>query len=109
VLKTPDLERMKAFYEAIGIGFAEEQHGKGPVHYAGQLGDAVLELYPLLDNAVADTMTRLGFGVENLNEVLRRLGVASEPQKTEWGPRAVVRDPDGRAVELYADGEAISE
>jgi len=106
VLKTPDLERMRAFYEAIGIRFTEEQHGKGPVHYAGQLGDAVLELYPLLDSAVADTTTRLGFGVDNLNDVLRRLGLASEPQRTEWGPRAVVHDPDGRAVELYAEGEA---
>lgn len=26
--------------------------------------------------------------------------VASRPQRSEWGYRAVVRDPDGRAVEL---------
>ena len=43
---------------------------------------------------------------ENLAKVidaLRVIGVqvASEPKKTAWGLRAVVRDSDGRGVELY--------
>jgi len=30
--------------------------------------------------------------------------VVPRPRRTEWGVRAVVRDPDGRAVELCQNG-----
>lgn len=102
VLRTPQLDLLKTFYQALGIDLVEEKHGKGPVHYSGKLGKTVLELYP---GEVAD-VARLGFGVENPEEVLnaiRTLGgsVVTEPTETPWGLRAVVKDPDGRAVELY--------
>lgn len=106
VLKTSQVDRLRAFYQALGLELAEERHGSGPTHFAGQVGDAILELYPLLDGDTADATTRLGFAVERLAEVvqaLREAGtvIASEPRQTAWGLRAVVRDPDGRAVELY--------
>jgi len=107
VLKTRQVEKMRAFYWALGIDLAEEQHAKGPVHYAGRLGDVVLEVYPLPDDGtLTDTTTRLGFTVEKLAlavERLQTLGIAvpAKAQATEWGHRVVVRDPDGRAVELY--------
>lgn len=106
VLKTPHLDRLRAFYQALGVELIEEQHGSGPVHYAGRIGDAVLEIYPLPDKGgLADTTTRLGFAVDRLAEVVQGLRVAgaiiaAEPRQTAWGLRAVVRDPDGRAVEL---------
>jgi predicted enzyme related to lactoylglutathione lyase len=48
----------------------------------------------------------LGFVVEKVADVVQALQtfgtpVVTEPQTTQWGFRAVVRDPDGRAVELY--------
>ena len=106
VLKTLNLERLLAFYGAIGIEFREEQHGKGPLHYAGTIGDLVLELYPAAVDSSIDSATRLGFGIANLDEFLAALRlletpIINPPQPTEWGYRAVVRDPDGRAVELY--------
>jgi hypothetical protein len=106
VLKTRQMDNLRVFYEALGVELAEEKHGNGPVHYAGQIGEAILEVYPLPNGDAADTRTRLGFAVEKLAEVvqaLRNVGVvvAREPQRTAWGLRAVVRDPDGRAVELY--------
>jgi catechol 2,3-dioxygenase-like lactoylglutathione lyase family enzyme len=107
VLKTPQVDRLRDFYQAIGIELAEEQHGNGPVHYAGQVGNAVLEIYPMKnEGGTADTTTRLGFAVERLAEVVQALRDAgatftSEPRQTAWGPRAVARDPDGRTVELY--------
>ncbi len=63
VLKTPQVDKLRAFYQALGIELAEEKHGTGPVHYAGTVGDAVLEVYPLPDAGTADTTTRLGFAV----------------------------------------------
>jgi hypothetical protein len=107
VLKTSQPDRLRAFYQVLGIKLAEEKHGSGPPHYAGQAGDTVLEIYPLLrEGSVADTTTRLGFAVGKLAEAvsaLRESGavIASDPEQSAWGLRAVARDPDGRAVELY--------
>lgn len=103
VLRTRQLDKVKEFYSALGISFTEEKHGGGPLHLAARVGDLVLELYPLpADAGPADASTRLGFVVRNLEAVLARLGAAvvSGPRVTEWGRRAVVRDPDGRKVEL---------
>lgn len=101
VLKTPDTESLCQFYTQIGFQFVEEQHGNGPIHRCAAFGDGVLEIYPLPDGAGADATTRLGFGVANLQSILIRLGHDGTPKQTAWGLRAVVRDPDGRAVELY--------
>mgnify|MGYP001395022962 CR=1 FL=1 len=106
VLKTHQLERLKDFYAALGLSFAEERHGEGPPHLAARVGDLVLELYPLpADAGPADGMTRVGFAVPDLDAAMRSLEalqavVVSGPKMTEWGRRAVVRDPDGRAVKM---------
>jgi lactoylglutathione lyase len=98
---------MRDFFHPLGVSFAAERHGNGPLHYAGELAGVVLELYPLAQDVQAeDHLTRLGFSVGDLATTLRALeatgaAVISEPRQTEWGLRAVVRDPDGRAVELY--------
>lgn len=108
VVRTQQVEAMRDFYAGLGIEFIEEQHGNGPVHFAGRIGDAIFEIYPLsVDGAPADTTTRLGFRVDNLPSVIAAMrsagaSIVAEPMRTEWGLRAVVRDPDGRAVELYA-------
>lgn len=107
VLKTRQIGRLRGFYETLGINWKEERHGQGPAHFAGQIGEVVFELYPLPDDGTpADATTRLGFAVEKVNVVfqaLQNLGapVVNGPAATQWGVRAVVRDPDGRAVELY--------
>jgi hypothetical protein len=107
VLRTKQLERLRAFYRSLGVSFAAERHGHGPLHYAGNLGGVVLELYPLpQDGTSEDGQTRLGFSVFNLAPTLQTLEglgtvVISAARETEWGLRAVVQDPDGRAVELY--------
>jgi lactoylglutathione lyase len=107
VLKTRQVDKLRAFYQTLDISFTEEQHGKGPVHSAGQVAGVLFEIYPLPDEAGAvDQMTRLGFAVKKLEQVVESLRtsgapVTGPPQKTAWGYRAVVQDPDGRAVELY--------
>jgi lactoylglutathione lyase len=106
VLKTPQVDKLRAFYQALGVELSEERHGKGPLHYAGRMGDAVLEVYPLAEEIAPDAASRLGFAVGDVEAVMRSLReigapVVNPPQETAWGYRAVVRDPDERAVELY--------
>jgi catechol 2,3-dioxygenase-like lactoylglutathione lyase family enzyme len=101
VLKTPHLDALRTFYQTLGIQFIGEQHGTGPIHYVGRVGEVVLELYP----AEAADQTRLGFMVGDLEAVLeavRAVGaqILSPAKATAWGVRAVVRDPDGRSVEM---------
>jgi len=107
VLKTRQVAGVRAFYQALGIAFVEERHGDGPAHVAGVVGGLTLEVYPLPDGPeAADRTLRLGFSVADLGRVLDALQAAgtpvlNPPEQTTWGRRAVVRDPDGRAVELY--------
>lgn len=106
VLKTRRVEQLRGFYQTLGIELTEEQHGKGPVHFAGRVGNVVIEVYPLRnDHTTVDSSTRLGFAVENLAEVVKALegigmNMVTPPKETAWGLQAVVRDPDGRTVEL---------
>ena len=105
VLKTANLERLHGFYALLGFELVEEKHGSGPRHYSARLGDGILELHALPQGAAADRTTRLGFGVSDLESVVeavrKQTEVVTEPKQTEWGKRAVVRDPDGRTIELY--------
>lgn len=57
VLRCGDLDATVAFYRALGLEFAEEQHGRGPRHFSTQLGTAVVELYPATDRFPADKAT----------------------------------------------------
>ena len=106
VLKTGRLEEVRAFYQALGIEFAEEKHGEGPRHFAGNLGPVVMEINPLPEGGLPDASTRIGFAVGDMAKVLGYLQALSAPivhppRQTPWGMRALVRDPDGRRVELY--------
>lgn len=110
VLKTSQLDRLKAFYECIGCLFVKEKHGKGPVHYAAEMEGCLLELYPIPVGKDSEAPTiRVGFRVERLDEVItlfqeQALPIDQAPVASPWGYRAVVIDPDGRKVELVEAG-----
>src|SRR6185295_4758529 len=103
VLRTHRLEEMKKFYTTLGIKFVEERHGKGPVHYAGGIGAAVLELYPLPKGAPEpDKSVRLGFVVTNLGDIANQMGSAGMRigPSERHSPVMVLKDPDDRVIEL---------
>lgn len=109
VLRSSTPSAARDFYAALGFEFSEEQHGRGPLHYAAACGanGAILEIYPLRSGDVVDPSLRLGFAVEDLEKAVAQLAsagavVASPIADTQWGRRAVVVDPDGRSIELYA-------
>ena len=105
VLRCRDIGLARAFYETVGFSFLQEQHGKGPVHYSCEDAQGVLELYPAKGEP---DQAGLGFGTDDLESVFERLKVAGyEPKDIGDGPYGlsfVVRDPDGRRVELKARG-----
>ncbi len=104
VLRCGDIERSKTFYEIFGMAFVKEQHGNGPVHYSSSDETGVFELYPA--EGMPPDQTGLGFQsaeLEGLHTLLRRNQFAPrDVRDTELGRMFVVRDPDGRRVEVKA-------
>jgi lactoylglutathione lyase len=108
VLRVGRLDRTRAFYEALGLRFVDEQHGEGPRHLATTLpSGVVLELYPrqAIGGRWLVDEVRLGFVVADVGQAIDDLTAAggqpvSSPMATARGRRAVVEDPDFRRVEL---------
>ena len=105
VIRSSDPARTVAFYKALGLSFQEEQHGKGPIHWAAEFDSLVMEIYPAKSSDDVDGSTRLGFRVADVESILATLRdhefeVMSDLKQTKWGLRAVVQDPEGRSVEL---------
>ncbi len=107
VIKSPDIQNLKAFYEEIGIEFKEERHGEGPLHYSANLNGIIFEIYPQKIGTKPSKGAPIGFKVKNLETVLNQklilhsIEIIEPLEKTEWGNRVVIKDPDGRRVELY--------
>jgi lactoylglutathione lyase len=105
VLYSPDPERLKSFYEELGMSFTRHRHGGGPEHFGGKVGTVLLEIYPLKDEALSTAGARIGFEVDDVVEMVTRLTAAggtivSPPKDSPWGLRAVLSDPDGHRIEL---------
>ena len=106
VIRTNKPKELSEFYEQIGMKFEYHQHGKGAWHYSAEFGELVFEIYPLMKNQVKpDKSLRLGFTIENLDEVVenfkrQNIEILREPKESEWGYFAIIKDLDGRKIEL---------
>ena len=84
VLRSNDLNAMRDFYQAIGLTFAEEQHGSGPKHLSTRLGDVVLEIYPRRGTAHS-TSIRLGFRVDSVDRLHKKgVTIIEPPHDSPW-------------------------
>ena len=95
---------MVRFYQALGMAFTSEKHGKGPEHFAYSSDGTTFEIYPACDERPS-AGTRIGFGVANVTNVFSKAIVVNavvmkEPTSSSWGKRAVFRDSEGHVVEL---------
>lgn len=106
LLRCRNLERSRTFYEHFGLRFAKHAHGAGPEHYAHEDDRGALELYPAKSAADVTDQTGLGFAVGDLvaaQAALAACGFAPGAiMDNPWGTTFVVRDPDGRRVEVKA-------
>jgi lactoylglutathione lyase len=103
VLKVTDIARSRAFYELLGLSFAEHRHGNGPVHWCSDDLGFPLELYPAVQPA--QNYVALGFRLPDLPASRQRLvehGIdCSALSDSGFGLHFVVRDPDNNRVEIY--------
>jgi catechol 2,3-dioxygenase-like lactoylglutathione lyase family enzyme len=99
VIRCQDIEASRLFYQRFGLTFQKEKHNSGPEHYSCEYEGVVFELYPNNGDAPKDN-TRLGFNVADVDVATRDLEAATYEfeGQTVW----VVRDPDGRKIELSA-------
>ena len=105
VIRAKDIDRAAAFYSLLGLQFKKHRHGKGPEHYASDIGGTVFEIYPHQEEEGGSTGTRIGFKVPSVDAAvaaLKKAGahVVSSPKDSIWGRRAVIVDFDGHLVEL---------
>lgn len=105
VIRSPDMDRAKAFYEILGLTFTRHRHGTGPEHLAAESTGFVFEIYPQRDAASATTSVRMGFAVAEVDALVAQLAeqgaaIVSHAKDSPWGRRAVVKDFDGHTVEL---------
>jgi catechol 2,3-dioxygenase-like lactoylglutathione lyase family enzyme len=103
VLRSADLPRAADFYSKLGLEFTRHRHGKGPEHLAAELPGSVFEIYPLADGDPPTSGTRIGFSVKSVADAVAAIPpdhLISPPKDSEWGIRAVIKDPDGHRVEL---------
>jgi hypothetical protein len=107
VVRTESPKRLSEFYSLLGLEFEYHSHGMSPMHYSARIGNATLEVYPLMKGqAASDKGLRIGLTIDDFDNrisFLRNSGVifSLEPSETEFGLMAVVIDPDGRRLELY--------
>ncbi len=106
VIRSNQPKELSEFYEQLGLKFDYHRHGKGTWHYSTEIGETVFEIYPLMKHQeIPDKSLRLGFTVDNLDELITTLKrknhkIVREPKKSEWGYFAIIKDIDGRKIEL---------
>ena len=89
VVRTSDPKRLADFYSLFDINFDYHRNGNSPFHYGGEIGNVLMEIYPLSKKQLrADTNLRTGFSVDDFDAVIERLKSAnvifdSEPKETE--------------------------
>jgi catechol 2,3-dioxygenase-like lactoylglutathione lyase family enzyme len=107
--RTPDPAGLKAFYREL-LG-AEEVDGS---HDPLRVGHALLVFFPSDRGGAADDPDEIAFdadlaGFEETLGRARRLGALQrEPvDPTPWSRAFLVRDPDGRRIEITHDDRSV--
>ena len=104
VLRAANVAKTRGFYACIGLDLQLEQHGTGPEHYACEMADFVLEIYPSRATETGHAEEMLGFEVASIDPILERLAAMGilplrPPVMNAQGLRVLVADPDGRRAE----------
>ena len=110
VLFTGRLQEIVSFYRLLGVPLEVEDHGDGADHFACDLGGTHFAVFP---SEAGDALPHRAGGSQFVGltvascagtlDSVRKSGAAvvEELREMPWGTRALVRDPDGRTVEIF--------
>lgn len=106
ILCTENIDLVAAFYAAVGIDLEPERHGNGPHHFSFR-SDVCLEIYP--PRIPSDSSMILRIDVNDIDQAMMALAdtfkygglVVRGIESLSTGKKAIVKDPDGRIVELF--------
>lgn len=103
VLRSPNTELLKTFYEVLGVSFEIHKHESGPVHASSIIvGGSVFEIYESKPpRHTQDALLIELSSVKQTLETLKTHGFLIDPQTVKQNPDMVyIKDPDGRLVLL---------
>ena len=111
VLFSGRIDKAVAFYRTVGLDLDCEEHGDGALHFAVDVGGVHFAILDATGGRGRAPSWRLpgssfpGFWVPSLADTVSALAAQGAPvlvehELREWGCRAVLEDPDGRAVEI---------
>ena len=118
IIWTARLHEVVNFYRALGVALEDEQHEKGPKHFACEIGTTHFAIF---EGTVGECCkrgqsgaTQIGLAVDDVDKAFRiakgsGAEIIWEPRDMPWGRAALVSDPDGRAVELNSAPEEPKE
>jgi predicted enzyme related to lactoylglutathione lyase len=110
VLFTARVDAVVAFYRALGVPLEAEEHGDGVRHFACELGATHFAVFAAPAGDAPEHRSGgsqfFGLSVASAEAAVaaakaRGAPVVEPPTRYAWGVRALVRDPDGRTVELF--------
>ncbi len=109
VIRSDDMERLAAFYEALGFRFVRHSHPPCGEHFAATDSSCVFEIYQRKADQQATAGLFFGLNVSSVDEAIESAvtsggSVVRFPEDTQWGRSAIIRDPDGHRVMLMECG-----
>jgi predicted enzyme related to lactoylglutathione lyase len=114
VLFCRDAARARDFYVSLGVPLEEERHDDGIPHYATDVDGVHFAIFAADSTSTSAPTTSsdagavlIGLEVPSVEDALAKIGefgvdVLQPLCDVPWGRRAVVRDLDGRPLELYS-------
>ena len=108
VIRSRDMDRLAEFYKAIGMQLEKHSHPPCGEHYSTIDDSCVFEICQTKQGEAPTTNVFFGLNVDDLDDTLTNVlsnngQVIREPESSEWGTSAVVRDPEGHRVLLMQE------
>jgi len=106
LLCTEKMDLVAAFYRALKVELVPEKHGNGPDHFSFK-GEISMEIYP--PRQPPETTIVLRIDVDDIHDAMQSLRtifggsdfVVNDVETLSSGQKSIVKDPDGRIVELF--------
>lgn len=102
VIRARNPEALRQFYTRLGLCFAQEQHGSGPIHFAAPIGQGgVLEIYPARRDETHTHLLTFGFEVDDPHAIFASAQSAGADIKHIDDKNAIIMDCEGNRLIIH--------